>query len=114
MSAAAGILSRGICSSRFALISLSANSALLLPAADVRPASVLARALVLGVAAPRAIREARLARRSAELRAEELAHRLSHDDEPQVHVTIENHGALEPIALAEIVELVTRLQRERR
>jgi ribose 1,5-bisphosphokinase PhnN len=91
---------------------LSANSAILSPAAELRPPSALSRGLVLGVTAPRAVREARLARRSSELSATELAYRLSHDDDPEVHVTIENHGALEPVALAEIVELVARLQRE--
>jgi ribose 1,5-bisphosphokinase PhnN len=94
-----------------ALAVLSANSAILSPTAHLEPASILERALVVGVAAPRSVREARLMRRSAELRPAELAYRLSHDDDPDVHVIIENHGALEAIAPMEIVELVARLVR---
>jgi ribose 1,5-bisphosphokinase PhnN len=93
---------------------LSANSAIVSPAGQLQPATALARALVLGVVAPRAVREARLVRRSGDLRPTELAYRLAHDDDPDVHVTVENHGALEPIALTEIVELVARLALEAR
>lgn len=94
-----------------ALAVLSANSAILSPSAQLHPPSALDRALVLGVATPRSVREARLAHRSADLHPAEIAHRLSHDNLPEVHVTIENHGALESVALAEIVELVDRLAR---
>jgi ribose 1,5-bisphosphokinase PhnN len=97
-----------------ALAVLSANSAILLPAAHLEPASALEHSLVVGVVAPRAVREARLARRASDLDPAELHYRLSHDDEPDVHVVIENHGVLEPIALTEIVELVARLAREAR
>jgi ribose 1,5-bisphosphokinase PhnN len=92
---------------------LSANSAILSPDAALQPATALSRALVLGVEAPRSVREARLSRRSADVPPAELAYRLAHDDDPQVHVTIENHGALEPIARAEIVTLVARMRAER-
>lgn len=94
------------------LVVLSANSAIVLPSADLVPASALARALVVGVAAPRSVREARLARRSADQSPAEIAYRLSHDENPDVHVTIESHGALEAVALAEFVELVARLARK--
>lgn len=93
---------------------LSANSAIVSPAAKLVPASALAHALVLGVAAPRSVREARLSRRSADLGPGELAYRLSHDEDPDVDVTIENHGALEPIALLDIVALAKRLASEAR
>lgn len=95
-----------------ALRVLSANSAIVQPSAGLEPASALAHALVLGVTAPRDVREARLARRSGDLPPAELAHRLSHDDVPDVHVTIENHGDLETVAPRDIVELVARLVRE--
>ena len=97
-----------------ALQVLSANTAILSPTANLVPASVLANALVLGVAAPRPVREARLVRRSSDLPPAELAYRLSHDEAPDVHVTIDNHGVLEPIALAEIVALARRLASEAR
>lgn len=95
-----------------ALRVLSANSAIVLPTAKLVPASSLTHAVVLGVAAPRSVREARLVRRSPDLPPAELAYRLSHDEHPVVHVTIENHGALEPVALAEIVALARRLASE--
>ena len=92
-----------------ALAVLSANSAILFPAAELDPADALARALVVGVAAPPHVCKARLARRSPDLRPEELAHRLAHGRDPEVDVTIANHGALETVAKAEIVELIGRL-----
>jgi ribose 1,5-bisphosphokinase PhnN len=88
---------------------LSANSAILSRDADLQPAAALAHALVLGVVAPRSVREARLVRRSTDVGPAELAYRLAHDHDPEAHVTIDNHGALEPVALAEIVALVARL-----
>jgi ribose 1,5-bisphosphokinase PhnN len=89
----------------------SANNAIFVDG-NVQPAGALERALLVGVYAPDAIREQRLRARSPALfrdHPDEVAARLGERAESMVshvHVVIENHGALEPLARDEIVRLV--------
>jgi len=97
-----------------ALPVLSANNAILAPGAGLLPARRLDHALWVGVAAPPELRAQRLRRRSPDLwaRPDEVAHRLAEPAiDAHVHLVIDNHGELEPVAKAEIVTLVRALVR---
>jgi len=97
-----------------ALAVFSANNAILAADAELAPPDGLAHTLRIGVHAPAEVRAERLRQRSPDLWAhpEEVAHRLAEpatgDD---VHVLIDNHGPLEPIARTEIVMLLRALVR---
>jgi len=95
-----------------ALPVLSANNAILAPDAALTPVGRLDHALWVGVYAPTELRGQRLQRRSPDLwaRPEEAAHRLAEPAyDSHVHVVIDNHGELEPVAQAAIVTLVRAL-----
>lgn len=97
-----------------ALAVYSANSAILGDDAELAPVGALDHALRIGVHAPREIREQRLRARSPDLWAklDEVAHRLAEAAvDAGVHVVIDNHGELEPLAKAELVALVRSLVR---
>lgn len=93
----------------------SANNAIFVDK-NVHPPGALDHALLVGVYAPDAIREQRLRARSPVLvrdHPDEVAARLGERAESMVshvHVVIENHGALEPLARDEIVRLVRAVQ----
>jgi ribose 1,5-bisphosphokinase PhnN len=82
----------------------------------VQPSSALASALVVGIYAPDDVREQRLRARSPDLcrdRPEEVRARLAESASamlPHVHAVIENHGALETAAKADIVRLVAAVR----
>lgn len=96
-----------------ALPVFSANNAILSADAELMPASGLDHALRIAVHAPSELRAQRLRTRSPDLWAHpgEVTHRLAEADEGNVHVVIENHGELEPIAKLEIVTLLGSLAR---
>ena len=83
----------------------SANGALLAGDAALAPADALADALIVAVAAPHAIRAARLAARSPDLATAERAARLA-ELEPPAHVVIDNGGADPAPAVAALIALV--------
>lgn len=97
-----------------ALPVFSANNAILDADAELLPAASLDHALRIAVHAPPELRAQRLRTRSPDLWAhpDEVAHRLA-EPAPDigVHVVIDNHGELEPVAKAEIVTLVRSLVR---
>jgi ribose 1,5-bisphosphokinase PhnN len=89
----------------------SANNAIYV-AGNVRPLDALENAIVIGVFAPDAVREARLRARSPALwrdRPHEAHARLAESADTMlshVHVVIENHGPLESAAKQDIAALV--------
>ena len=89
----------------------SANNAIY-QAGNVRPSDALARALLVGVYAPEAVREHRLHTRSPALFRDRLAEAQARLADPSasmlshVHAVIENHGSLEAAAKDDIVTLV--------
>jgi ribose 1,5-bisphosphokinase PhnN len=89
----------------------SANNAIY-QAGNVRPSDALARALLVGVFAPEAVREHRLHVRSPALcrdRPAEAGARLADPSDSMlshVHAVIENHGSQEAAAKHDIVSLV--------
>jgi len=97
-----------------ALPVFSANNAILDADAELVPAASLDHALRIAVHAPSELRAQRLRTRSPDLWAhpDEVAHRLAEPAlDAGVHVVIDNHGELEPVAKAEIVTLVRSLVR---
>lgn len=90
----------------------SANNAILTANAELTPATSLDHALRISVHAPSELRAHRLRTRSPDLwvHPEEVAHRLAETGtDAEVHVIIDNHGDLEPVAKAEIVILLRSL-----
>ncbi len=89
----------------------SANNAILAEDAELLPAGSLAHALRIAVHAPAEVRAERLRVRSPDLWANpaEVYYRLAEADRGDVHVVIDNHGELEPVAKAEIVALIRSL-----
>lgn len=97
-----------------ALPVFSANNAILAADAELLPAASLDHALRIAVHAPSELRAQRLRTRSPDLWAhpDEVAHRLAEPTlDAGVHVVIDNHGELEPVAKAELVALVRSLVR---
>ncbi len=94
-----------------ALAVFSANNAIFATDAELLPCGRLDHALRIAVHAPAALRAERLRVRSPDLWAHpaEVAHRLAESALGDVHVTIDNHGELEPFAKAEIVILIRSL-----
>lgn len=94
-----------------ALAVYSANNAIYVEG-NVRPADALARALLVGVFAPEAVREQRLRERSPALWRDypaEARARLADSAgsmAPYVDAIIENHGALEAVARNDMLVLI--------